>query len=176
MSLGSDIQILGLRHDLIAEIMAQKIGRIQIDILSHDSGEFLFDLKELEPDAGAGLEDNQYIDITSRTEIIAEHRSEQSQSTDRMPTTEIFYDFSGYVDSAFLHAISPAQYIHSKLLLTDIICQTAEVRSLSPKSTRAAYEDQTGNASDVYWWCFSHIGAGIQRTEGPLASREDARA
>src|ERR1019366_6142781 len=78
-----------LAQNLIAKILAQTVGRVQVHLASDDGREILVPSEEIPSGARCGQQFRQHVYVAARRiEVIAQYRSEQAQLTDAVCAAE----------------------------------------------------------------------------------------
>src|SRR6266536_1368102 len=83
------IQRVRFGEDVITEERADKSGRIQIDPTPQDRGELILHGEEGEAGNVVWLELDEHVNGAVRAEVIPQHRAEQRQSSDVVPSAEV---------------------------------------------------------------------------------------
>ena len=64
-----DIVDLGLAHRLVANVSAQKLGRVQVHFPAKDSRQFFFHGEEIQAGNVMGIELDEHIDVARGAEV-----------------------------------------------------------------------------------------------------------
>lgn len=83
------IKNVGLGEHFVAEILAETLRRVQIHSPTKNRGEFVLLRKESQTCPRARLEFDQNVNVAVWSEVVAKDRTEQGQSADVVPPTEV---------------------------------------------------------------------------------------
>src|SRR5512136_241818 len=84
-----DILVLGLSHDAVAEVSAQRAGRVQVHAAPENGRELLLQVEEGKTRDVAGLELDQDVYVALRPEVVAQDGAEECQAPDMMAPAKV---------------------------------------------------------------------------------------
>jgi hypothetical protein len=94
---------LGISEDLVAEVAAQKSGRIEINSSAKNGRQFVLHSEEVQAGNVSGLEFHDHIYVAVRLKIIAQDRTEKREPADVMTAAKGTNAFRGYFNLRAFH-------------------------------------------------------------------------
>jgi hypothetical protein len=80
---------LGFGKDLVSEVWAKALGRIQINVTAENPGQFLLHREERQAGDVARIEFHEHVHVAVLPEILSEHRAEQREPAYVMAAAEL---------------------------------------------------------------------------------------
>src|SRR6266849_229276 len=84
-----DIQLLRLGEHLVAEVLARRVGGVQVDAAPQDRGQLILHPEEGEPGRLTRFELDEDVHVALGREIVAQERAEEGQAADVVATAEV---------------------------------------------------------------------------------------
>src|ERR1035437_7088519 len=106
-----------LRHDMVAEILAEKTGCVEVHFSPQKRGEFAFHGEEPQPHGNAGLKLHQHVDVAVGAEIISQNSAEQRQLANAVSPAEFGNIRGRYVNPVKFHEFALGNIISFPLPL-----------------------------------------------------------
>jgi hypothetical protein len=83
--LRSDIGRLGFTQNLIAEIVAQRCGRVQVDLVAQETAKLVLQTEEVEAGNMPRFKLHEHVDVTVFAKISTQDRAEERKLPDVVP-------------------------------------------------------------------------------------------
>ena len=98
-----DREAPGFAENFVAEVGAQALGRVQIDLSLEELAQLVLEGDEAEARGAPRLELDEHVDVALRREVIAEDAPEQREADDAVAPEELGDTIGGNVDRELGH-------------------------------------------------------------------------